>query len=1093
MIKLQRYLEAMEEVSQTSLHQLSTHGIHARIEISIRPGVVNDSQAGGPLLRSKGHMIDLLSHVFAGLFDVLNNRRFKVHLTALSPRTIHSETLFLLRTVHELVKMRSETKFDDIYDSRVHLWLRAVMSLIMTKIGFGHHFKMRFIKEWLLSSNRFDPGGIGHALETNSVIGLKLSPSPPLVSISSGEISSSFLMQALKKELMELGLSHGAINILTDMVKMEEPTHRLIYQQISLLDKLKLAQGLNCFVIPNLTSNYYSSPSTDYFMGSDSNAGYNSIDENPHQFGLHPLHGAMPMSGSGMKTFHLENTSPAMSIIIHLTDFSKLFDPASPTYLLQLFHYIELCHERSMVLPFVGQELNHRPLKPFPDTSNYLKSRYINFTKSSPDPNMLPIFLTDVMSRLGLSYNSDPEHPTISPLLLIKHICQEYLFPCASAQYNLLSNVFPESSHDEFFEASVHQQLSHLNHLVHHSVNEVFVERLPYHDLSVVKYYRSIDQKCVLIKKPQEILKHGDNECTVLNNTGRTNLFHALQEMVNPMTPPDQRKGIRPYLHEFLSRPGFIICDSCLSPTGQNNSSLKGILLLQHLEAKLKFSILENPTSGIIRNYHPDIITPLVALLFKSNILFYDKDSSRTYFHLYNPRYKKIITYKLKGNKMMPLLPCYVLIMNSNIFHSMGWMLPSPRDTQNSTPPDWVFPQASQLIIPTLKKHPLSVFGKLGRAKSIPHCILQLLLLPSVKHTQFQQHDKNGAADLFSLQPFLQELAQLDTPLDSMVDENTISELNSMGIGSITTMMPYLRTDKNITRPEYHKVLCPILCLRYKLWFAVWHESHRRGQGVQKQTHLYCFHPDTEKAATFKLDQFVYIQHMDFIFYLRVLEKNHQLRRCNYWHMKPSNPYQCLSSPQTSEWESDILVNKFSYLDGPIRQCVISNLALSHGRVHLLDMTNATPPEDDSTQPTILTAHILGDSVLGIFPYDIHSGWYPLVLVYSPNDLRNDVEIRETVDQVLSYVLRDSIEKSVHLKTYQYPKVDQLSKTFLQILFGFVLGSSISTIDFNHRVVAIRSESRIEEKTKEFISILAIQPADELKLPVWLRQITELY
>ena len=109
-------------------------------------------------------MVDILSHVFAGIHDVLNHHKYKINLETLSPRRVYSESLFLARTVRSFVNLRAETPFDKVYtDAKKHCWLRAVMCLIMTKVGYAHDFKLTKIKQWLSSQYYFDPGEIGHS------------------------------------------------------------------------------------------------------------------------------------------------------------------------------------------------------------------------------------------------------------------------------------------------------------------------------------------------------------------------------------------------------------------------------------------------------------------------------------------------------------------------------------------------------------------------------------------------------------------------------------------------------------------------------------------------------------------------------------------------------------------------------------------------------------------------------------------------------------------------------------------------------------------------------------------------------------------
>ena len=517
MIKLQRFLNVLESLSKDSIGQLCEHGIHARIEVSVRPGIQNDTTStNGATLRPYGHLVDILSHVFAGIHDVLNHHKYKINLETLSPRRVYSECLFLARTVRSFVNLRAETPFDKVYtDAKKHCWLRAVMCLIMTKVGYAHDFKLTKIKQWLSSQYYFDPGEIGHSLENGLPLRILTNQNACEDQSRSALLSPSHnLIQYLSEHLKKINLTANGVDIIITMVCKNNPNYRFAYQQLSLLDKLRMAQHLNNTILPNL-GNLLSHPKNgnnpdidtrdqareeshqdELFVSDWYNQHHQHIDDNWTTSHLHLLHQYNSQHGLRFRSVR-DNTNPVMLVMESLYLFSKMFDPRYPTFLFQLFHYIELCHERSLKLPCM-MTTTSLYLQPLPQHSKSLISRLHNFLQFSSDKH---VFLREVCSELKIT----PPH--ISTETMITSLCEHYLYPCLWANYDVL---FCQSGNQSHLYGSVdartEEQLKNLNFLLHHSSNKVFVHRLPSSDPTVTKFYRSIDELYISIKKPSQLL-----------------------------------------------------------------------------------------------------------------------------------------------------------------------------------------------------------------------------------------------------------------------------------------------------------------------------------------------------------------------------------------------------------------------------------------------------------------------------------------------------------------------------------------------------------------------------------------------------------
>lgn len=1118
MLKLQRFLDIMESLVKDSHGQLSQHGIQARIEVSVRPGWQDDTMStNGALLRSSGHLVDLLSHVFAAIHDVLNHPKYKIGLETLSPRRVYAESLFLIRTVRSFVNMRAQTLFNEVYrDPAKHCWLRALVCLVMTKVGYAHDFKLSKIQQWLSSPDYFDPGKIGNSLESGLPLGILTSwytgaSHPGIASLS----PTHHVIEHLSNHLKKIDLTPSGVDTIITAVCDNNRRYRLAYQKLSLLDKLRLAQHLNHSIIPNMgnlmtASNNPSNPnieSRDHVRGdtfgneswsADWHHQYQeSIDADWETSRMDLLHQFNSQHNLRLRSGG-ENTHPVMIVIESMHHFSKMFDPRNPTYVFQLFHYIELCHERSLELPCM---MSGPPcyLQPLPQHSKSLISRLHNFLQFSSDKH---VFIQQVCGELKISLPS-----RATPECMIASLCEHYLYPCLSANYDrLLCHFGSQTQNLCSVNPRTEGQLDIFNFLTLLASNKVFVRQLPSRDPTTMKFYRSIDEVYISIKKASELLKRGSHHHNLGGGTRHTNLFHTLQVMLNNNPSVPKRKGICHYLDEFLSKRESI-CDNFLTSDGNNDMALRNVVSLSQLEAKLGYTLADYPLGmqqQHITNYHPEIILPLSALMYKCHILYHDHDRSRTYFHFHHARTNKIVTYKFKSTTQMTAkVGCYVLHKISNTFQASQYSEPPEEISQRHI--HWVFPQSLQVNIPTLKKHPL---GKMNSHKNVPSCILRILRSPQVQHLQFINNTTvsnpiSQNVDPFDIHLYLEELTTLQFSLEDLLDDNLSSIFKEMGIHSVHRIAQYVKALRNIQRPEYHNVLCPVLSLRHKLWFAVWHECHRRVGNtlkVEKATYLYFFHPTMKKACLFKLPQFIYIRNMTFIIYLRVLEKRNVLRRCNHWWLDSANPYNELPSPLTSDRESDLLLCKFSYLDGNLRQCVIQNLKLSYGSVSLMDSSdpNARPPDDDETHPFIATSSILsstrnellGHCVMAVFPFDRETRSYPVVFSH-PHRIHNNT-VRKQVTDIMRGILRDCIDNRIHLQLHSYSHESDLSTSFIQILYGFIMGVSNSVAEIQKRLDRVQTEAMLTQKTKEWVSKLCTNCLTSLEdLPIWLRQLLE--
>jgi hypothetical protein len=113
------------------------------------------------------------------------------------------------------------------------------MCLILTKIGYAHDFKFLKLQHWLKSDNYFDPRQIGQSIERGVPLRLTTTQELKTGEPRSMPISASHpWIQYLSEQLKNIEMSDEGVNIIVKMVCMGNATYRLMYQSLSMSDKL---------------------------------------------------------------------------------------------------------------------------------------------------------------------------------------------------------------------------------------------------------------------------------------------------------------------------------------------------------------------------------------------------------------------------------------------------------------------------------------------------------------------------------------------------------------------------------------------------------------------------------------------------------------------------------------------------------------------------------------------------------------------------------------------------------------------------------------------------------------------------------------
>ena len=135
---------------------------------------------------------------------------------------------------------------------------------------------------------------------------------------------------------------------------------------------------------------------------------------------------------------------------------------------------------------------------------------------------------------------------------------------------------------------------------------------------------------------------------------------------------------------------------------------------------------------------------------------------------------------------------------------------------QVTIPPNSNLFQGIPKHVNAFKKHPQ---GEPLTAKSLADSILKLLMSKHVNHEHFRTPHKEN--DILDIHPYLGELFASNKSLEDLFSAYIVQKLNQGNIFSLEGLWSQVKKENTIL---LHTILCPILCLKYKLWICVWED-----------------------------------------------------------------------------------------------------------------------------------------------------------------------------------------------------------------------------------------------------------------------------
>jgi hypothetical protein len=1100
MVSLQRLLSLFLKISDGAMNYVKQNGICARLEISVRP---SSSHHVGEVLRCQGHLIDILAHVQITIHELFLSKKHMLSFATISYEPVYRKILLLIDQLQSMTRLRASVRFCDIYHGeRSANWLRAIVTVIMTYTGLAGEHKLKFFKKWVNDANRFTPNDMSPHTITDLHSNLD-SYRPPILRPT---IIPAKIWALLKKSLSSFHLSDRAIASIIYVLKHNKPiSHsRKMMVDTSLQDKWNFATNIRKHVIPVLSIYFQkdndftgkkgpapivaqSLPTVwserDNFHNILSNCSspetffpqelvYPTLALN--QFSLNSAIFTQP------KLLDTSTQDPLMLVITRLSNLSALFDVHTPVFLHYLYRYINLCHTSTIKLPNVSENLV--ALQCSDDHSYEFNYASQCISEKRCDHVSLAMICTGLDVEILDSHNASTEERYLASL------CHHYYFPCQllSTAPNISS--IPSTDQDilnalylKTFESEiVFEMKSHLSNRKHYYRFQEDVHLWIHVKELVISSQVNVDVDNM------KIIDMSPDLYIILDKCFNKLATHGVQMRIN--------------LHHFLfsMNPGFL-CNSFLLDDGSNNPDFFPCYTVQDLLIHRNILFLEDEGTPLdLSNYSNmscEVILPCTALLYQENIFLIDKVKNQSHLHIYDQRSSKVFTYTYPNTFCSPvsMLKCKIFLKDTNNVFSIIQLEPkllvdfSTSQAPLQVPSPYFMQYATK--IKSLAKHPQ---GRVTKCRSFVDSMLKLLCSENVKHPHFFCIDKQYKSKEHDPLDILDYVNEFIASFSSLSIYNFLDQ-TIIDLMEISEPMP-VSSWMNAIVSEYSKLphtqICPVLCLKYKIWIAVWEDQVLKDGKSLKASYFYWF-DNIRGIVSCHIQKgcYIHLPSQSHIFYLKCSKGSN----FGYWKQDPLNPF---INSNISFNDSNLLECKLSYLDDRLRMKIF-HLFKDHFSMNVFSIEDYCNPKfHDSNKPTLVPleisnndGNIIQQALMIIYPFDNDKDKYFGVIIHT-----------EVSTALLKKSTQDFLTKTRNCEVIYNYVIDELSlhhlsdfgTTFFLIIHMYIAHTSQNMNDLRLKLAKLVIEPDKVQKSKCWISTLISNSSSENIpfVPQWLHQIS---
>jgi len=900
--QLKQMLLSIWKSSENASSYASEYGIGWRTEISIRPTLHGDDNS----LRCHGNLNDFLVHVHLSLHDCLKGT-YRMMSKEIAVTSVQSKLKSLINQLSQYLKFRGSNSFYHHYkSSKMSMWLKAQMSLVLMTAGFAPSFKMDHVKRWLKGLNRFDPFLQKDQLMHHNYLHSKIKH---IIAASIHQKEQEATLSNLKTIFKQFFQGRTTKQLLSYVKSGNNDSSSLeCYKKLSLIDKLSFASNVE-LIIPQITKSNDHEEVNEPRLDEHETYNDKNIEDDPWVYTPSPLNAPElenVLLQSHINDYTVNPTDPISSAIQSLSSLSIFSDITSPVFVTYLAAFILKCHECSIVLPGQSSPLMNHDTQTNDNSNLSLAFRMLD----KKDLSLTNKNLRDLCSFLDVKViGSSRKNDTF-----LQALCLHYHFPCLGVIYDFdqMKKTIPTYDNESILNSFYNELLSKDVVLAVNSVSHANHQ----------DFYRNFEKKRISIMLSQMIVWNSNEEISFIPRTKDHSIIDCyiiICYIVN--IPVEDGHDLRNIIIQFL-KGTHNFSHHFLLDDGMTNPAFVGINTIDELQHKHSFQLnLPNHDmrSSDIEKYFkfiPDIIFPIISVIYCLDITFYDYHDMKMCIYAYHLEAKKSITYQFNCTTLIPRHKSIIIRKNEDKTYVYGSM--ETKDYINYTPFQSYASHSLCLGTPTtcetkicksLNNHPWgNVRG--GRNSTVMDSLANVLT--DISHNSSKIISPDEIIDKLQFVQYIHDLQSSTTidwtDLTNLIFDKTIMINSSILHESKQKSIDHLTSDDVLNDYQF---LCPLFCVKFKINVAIWVLSERK-----KSTHIYSFNKWEKKVKYQTLEGYHEVgndEDKQCIVYLQSSGRKgffkppagHWIRKCDHHEM---------------------LIHNFSYPDASLYEMIISKL-----------------------------------------------------------------------------------------------------------------------------------------------------------------------
>jgi hypothetical protein len=1045
--QLQSLLKHTDFVSKMSFKIVKDTGFLSRTEFSIRPHQ-KDS------LRTRGHYNDFLLHVCLSAHDLCMGGEYEVKVNYIDSQMTQTKVMTLTSEALAYLKFTASIRFNRIYaNPRATAWLQAHLSLLLITAGFAPEYRTKHLNNWLRDQDRMDPYERSSTLENPITKWSDPQPVHASLPVRTKSRLSRFFFK-------DLHFSRNGVNILHEFMgsyTTSDLNPMPSYEQFSLLDKLQLSVHMWTDIIPFLSQfmakKVRKKDKKDVMR-------HSSLTQDPKEHFGDDTWWLTLGPNDAFTQHHMEKTqipkdpvSRSIHALLHLGTFSDLH---RPMFTILLFQFILRCHSDEIHLPR-GRGKVPLKLQPLEQSPKRLLEKHGKggATITTKDLHQLCTLL-QVPAR-GTNRKKD---------YYLQALCKTFHFPCACVDFQL-RDIKRHSSESK-----------KINSILNDVLASDVVTQQPSTDSTANRFYRNIDNSTISIIALSRVAQKTQPQM-IPSLTSKSG-YKLLALCVN--TSESQcEDNLRKFMHDKMSQISRVH-NKFLTSHGLSNTMFRGAQSLEELETSHEFQILMTGQVTTIpksMKFIPEIILPMVSLVYAMDITFYNKQKKKT--HIYVHHQSRSITYTLDGLHVTPLIKCLILSFELNGEYSRNE--PLLRAVPIRVRYNELSTRAYSGFVPgtfggrrTPGTNARTILPDLKVTKNQP-------FLESMCKVMSELGSARQAHDLLALLSFVEELSSCATHFTGF--SRNVTEQNSDLTLPLPTLVRMLRTTDS--SKLCHKILCPFYCLKFKMLIGVLVLENKR-----KHTLFYGFNSRTKQVDCEKVTKYNVLDDRGHAIYFYATNTN-----TGFYTPREGHPARNLFRYKT-------LSTKYSHLSDTCLMEILAMFKEAHG----IELLKEQELQDQSLRPhhktAIMHTHVTSaisrgttntellqmgkkhHALMLIFPH--YNNRWEACIVHHP--LQEESAAKSTL---ASFITHSSVAGEYNQHCIRGMSPVDCESAFYVILYTVIGHRTSSWKHFENSMQKLSTEEDLSHKVRLFVCNVVNGQTEKNFVPNWLEQMMQVH